>query len=355
MAAGYAHCMKLTSVPENLLERLALWLKIAPTPVSDTMLGFMLARTVMVAVKLGIFEALADQPQTTAQVAVQCATNARATQTLLDTLVQLGYVQLSDNQYVLTSLARKWMLKDSKVPLRDKILLQFLEWEFVEHYEDYLRTGQPINYHDGMDDGQWEVYQKGMRSMAGISAEEVSKRTPVPEGATSMLDIGGAHGQYSVGLCQRYPQLHATILELPQAIKHVQPFLADEDADGRVKHKAGNALTDDLGEDKWDLVFISSVVHHFNGEDNVMLAQRVARALRPGGCYVVQDLIRIDKPKAGDHLGGLLNMYFAATSQAGTYSEAEIHQWQKQAGLTPQRSIWLRSIPRHAQIVAKKM
>lgn len=347
--------MKLTSVPENLLERLALWLKIAPTPVSDTMLGFMLARTVMVAVKLGIFEALAGQPQAATQVSEQCATNTKATQTLLDTLVQLGYVQLNDSQYALTSLSRQWMLKDSEIPLRDKILLQFLEWEFVEHYEDYLRTGQPINYHDGMDDSQWEVYQKGMRSMAGISASEVSRRTPVPVGATRMLDIGGAHGQYSVGLCRRYPQLHATILELPQAIKHVQPFLADKDVDGRVKHQAGNALTDDLGDEKWDLIFISSVIHHFDDQANAALAQRVARALRPGGYYVVQDLIRIDTPKAGDHLGGLLNMYFAATSQAGTYSESEIRQWQKQAGLIPQRSVWLRSIPRHAQIVAKKV
>jgi SAM-dependent methyltransferase len=347
--------MKLTSVPENLTERLALWLNIAPTPVSDTMLGFMLARTVMVAVKLGILEALADQPKTTAQVSAQCATDAKATRILLNTLVQLGYVQLGENQYTLTPQARKWLLKDSKVSLRDKMLLQFLEWDFVEHYEDYLRTGQPLNYHYHMNSEQWEIYQRGMRSMAEISAWEIGKRTPVPAHATHMLDIGGAHGFYSIELCQRYPKLQSTILELPDAIEHAQPILAEKNPNSQVRYQAGNALTDDLGEGKWDLVFMSSLAHHFDENANAELANRVARALRPGGYYIVQDLIRTDQPKAGDHLGGLLNMYFAATSEAGTYSEPEIQQWQKQAGLVPQRSVWLRSVPRHAQIVAKKM
>ena len=347
--------MKLTSVPENLLERMALWLNIAPTPVSDTMLGFMLARTVMVAVKLGIFEALAEHPQTTEQVSTQCSTDTKATQILLNTLVQLGYVQLKKNQYSLTSLARKWLLKDSKISLRDKMLFQFLEWEFVEHYEDYLRTGEPINYHHHMDAEQWETYQQGMRSMAEISAWEIGKRTPVPNQATRMLDIGGAHGFYSVELCQRYPKLQSTILELPDAIEHAQPILAEKNLNGRVNYQAGNALTDDLGEEQWDLVFMSSLAHHFDENANTELAKRVAQSLRPGGYYIVQDLIRTDQPKTGDHLGGLLNMYFAATSEAGTYSEQEIHQWQQQAGLKPQRSVWLRSIPRHAQIVAKKV
>ena len=103
------------------------------------------------------------------------------------------------------------------------------------------------------------------------------------------------------------------------------------------------------------LRFVSSLVHHFDDTANAELAKRAYRALRSGGYYVVQDFIRIDQPKSGDHLGGLFNLFFAATSQAGTYSESEIHRWQQEAGLVPYRSVWLRTIPRHAQIVAKKV
>ncbi|MEM8968319.1 MAG: hypothetical protein AAGE93_18005, partial [Bacteroidota bacterium] len=37
------------------------------------------------------------------------------------------------------------------------------------------------------------------------------------------------------------------------------------------------------------------------------------------------------------------------------YSESEIRHWQQQAGLQPHRSVWMRTIPGHAQIVAKKI
>ncbi|MEM6842608.1 MAG: class I SAM-dependent methyltransferase [Bacteroidota bacterium] len=346
--------MKLAAVPENWLERLAVWLKIAPTPISDTHLSFMMARTIMVGVKLGIFEALAGQAQTAEEVATYCSTHHAATQTLLNTLVHLGYVRLKQKRYSLSPLARKWMLKDSPASLRDKMLLQFLEWEFVEHYESYLRDGKPIDYHTYMSSDQWQTYQRGMRSVAGISADEVALRTPIPKQATQLLDIGGAHGYYSVALCRRHAQLNSTILELPEAIEYAQGILAQEEMGDRVVHRAGNALTDDLGENQWDIIFISSLTHHFDNPTNISLAKRIAQALKPSGYYIVQDFIRVDTPKSGDHLGGLFNLFFAATSQAGVYSELEIRDWQQQAGLQPYRSVWMRTIPGHAQIVAKK-
>jgi predicted O-methyltransferase YrrM len=73
-----------------------------------------------------------------------------------------------------------------------------------------------------------------------------------------MLDIGGGHGFFSVALCRRHPQLHSTILELPQAIKHATPLLEKEGIGDRVRHRAGNALTDDLGVDQYDLVFMAA-------------------------------------------------------------------------------------------------
>ncbi|MFP4096848.1 MAG: methyltransferase [Cyclobacteriaceae bacterium] len=345
--------MKLTSVPENLLERLALWLGIAPTPISDTHVAFMMARTIMVAAKAGIFEALA-KPTTAAQVANACHTDLKATIKILNSLVHLGYVKLNpQQQYELTSLSRKWMLRESKNSVYDKMMLQFVEWKLVEHYENYLHSGQPADMHQVLTEEEWGVYQKGMRAMAQVSASEVARRTPIPKGATTFLDVGGSHGYYSVSICRKHPQLQAIILDLPEAIRHAGSLLQEENMQDRVKHRVGNVLEYDLGEAQWDVIFISSLVHHFDGPTNEQLAARIHRALRPGGYYVIQEYVRPDKPRAGDHLA-LLDLYFAATSQSGTWSEKEMRGWQQQAGLKPYKTIWLRSIPRHAQVVARK-
>ena len=314
----------------------------------------MLARTVMVATKLGFFEALAAQPATAEQIARHCHTASGATGKMLNTLVHLGYLQFTNPYYTLTALARKWLLQDSAASVYDKMLFQFTEWEMVAQYEDYVRTGQPFRMHETFDSAQWKAYQRGMRAVAGTGAWEVARRTPVPPRAMDMLDIGGAHGYYSVALCRRHAGLRSVILDLPEAIDEAQHLLAKEQMGGRVVHQPGNVLTDDLGEAQWDIILIASLMHHFDEAANRSLMQRMARALRPGGVVVVQEFMRNPHPQSGDHLGALLDLFFAATSESGTWTIEEIADWQRAAGLSPQKPVWLRSVPRHAQQVGQK-
>ncbi len=346
--------MKIGAIPENLLEQAALSLGIAPTPLSDTHLSFMMARTIMVATKIGIFEALAHTSLPVDDIILRTQSNRQATLKLLHTLVHLGYLLEKDHLFSLSPLSRKWMLKDNAVSLYDKMLLQFIEWELVEHYEEYVRSGTPVDMHRLFDEQQWEVYQKGMRSVAGTSAAEIGRRTPLPPNATHMLDIGGSHGYFSVALCQRHPALQAVILDLPEAISHAEKILAREALGDKVQHQAGDITTTDLGEATYDLIFIANLVHHFDDATNRAIAEKAFRALRPGGYYIVQDFIRKQESKKGDHLGALLDLYFAATSQSGTWSVEEIHSWQKGAGLIPKKTVWLRTVPGHAQVVAMK-
>lgn len=346
--------MKLGAIPENLIEQAVLSLGIAPTPLSDTHLSFMMARTIMVATKIGIFEALAHTSLPVEDIIIRTQTDRQATLKLLYTLVHLGYLTKKDTLFSLTPLSRKWMLKDSPASLHDKMLLQFIEWELVEHYEDYIRSGTPVDMHRLFDEKQWEVYQRGMRSVAGTSAQEIGRRTPVPPKATRMLDIGGAHGYFSVAICRRNPSLHAVILDLPEAIKHAEKILAKEAIGDRVQHQAGNIITEELEDASYDLIFIANLAHHFDDATNRSIAKKAYRALRPGGYYIIQDFIRNQEPKKGDHLGALLDLYFAATSQSGTWSVEEISNWQKATGFVHKKTVWLRTMPGHAQVVAMK-
>src|SRR5205823_1379390 len=149
--------------------------------------------------------------------------------------------------------------------------------------------------------------------------------------------IGGGHGFFSVALCRRYPQLQSTILELPQAIKHAAPLLEKEGMGDRVRHRAGNALTDDLGVDQYDLVFMAAVVHHFDDASNLQLMKRIARALRPAGIVAVWEPLRQDRAGIIRQMGGLMDLFFGLFSQAGTGSAEEIADWYRGAGLEPQQ------------------
>lgn len=110
-------------------------------------------------------------------------------------------------------------------------------------------------------------------------------------------------------------------------------------------HRAGDALTEDLGTDAYDLVLTAQVVHHFSEAENRDLAARIARALRPGGVYAVLDEFRPRTAKDAGQVGALLEFYFALTSQSGTWAVEEIADWQRQAGLDPRRPVRFRTAP----------
>jgi len=109
----------------------------------------------------------------------------------------------------------------------------------------------------------------------------------------------------------------------------------------RVVLRAGDALTDDLGEATFDLILAFSLVHHFDDATNRLLARRAARALRPGGYLVIGDALRPRSPGKGGQQGAFFDLYFALTSESGLWTFDEMRSWQVEAGLVPRKSMSL--------------
>jgi SAM-dependent methyltransferase len=346
--------MKLGGIAQNPIERIGKALGLLPEPLLDTHVAMLLARAIMEGTRLGVFEALKDASLPAEEVAVRCGCDPQATRKLLDALAGCEYLRWEAGRYSLAPVARKWLLAESPRSVRDKMLWQLWEWGFVEKTGDYVRTGQPLAFHHEMGPEEWRDYQRAMKAIAVTWVPEAARRTPVPKGARELLDVGGSHGLLSVALCRRHPELRSVILDLPEAIEHAAPLLAEEGMGGRVVHRAGDVLTADLGTEAWDVILVANLVHHFDDATNRDLAKRIARALRPGGVYVIQELYRPGSPKEGGQIASLLDLYFALTSQAGTWSFAEMAGWQREAGLAPRKPVRFLTAPGNGQQSAVK-
>lgn len=352
--------MRVGAKPENVLEWVLLRTLNIPTPIMDTMSSMLLARTIMVATKTGVFEALEGDSLTVKELAEKNGLDEVATKKLLDALVGCRYLRYEGERYSLTPVVRKWLLKSSPVSLYDQMLFRFIEWDMLSYYEQYIRTGKPFSDDDFFSLGErdreefWNLYQKGMRSYTNMAASEMARRTPIPKGARDMIDIGGAHGYNSVIYCRHYPELRSVVLDLPEAVEKSAPILAEEGMGDRVVHRVGNALEDDLGTEEWDVVYIAQVVHHFSDETNRELARRVAKSLRPGGVYIIQEVIRPSLPTEFGQPGALLDLFFGSSSQSGTWTYEEMADWQRGAGLVTKKPIRFRSVPGCGQQVAVK-
>jgi SAM-dependent methyltransferase len=345
--------MKLRAHPESLVERIGLALGLVPIPLIDTHLAFTLARTVMAGTALGVFDALAETPLATGEIAARCRTDPAATELLLDALAASGYLTRSGERFALTRQSRTWLLEDSPHSLRAKLLFQAVEWQWLGHLENFVRSGAPLEFHAHMPEHERGLYHRAMRALAGLAGEEIGRRTPIPGGARLMIDLGGSHGHFAASLCRRHPQLHAEVLDLPDAIQHAAPLLAREGLGERVVHVAGDVTTADLGTARYDLVFMSNLAHHLDEGENLALARRAAQALRPGGFFVIQEPVR--STTQANQTASLLGLYFAMQSRAGvrTWAIEDMRRWQSEAGLSPRKLLRLRTAPGWIQQAAE--
>ena len=353
-ASPIPEIMKLKSVPENALEWVALTFNLAPTPMFDTQIAFTSARAIMAASELGLFEALGKESKTSQEVADSCKTHPAATKQLLDCLTGIGYLKWRNDTYSLRPKYYKWLLTDYPSNIIGKLRFQVSEWNWVGKMEEYIRTGEPLELHSVINESEWANYQQGMRDLSANASKELAGKIKLPANPSQMLDIGGSHGLYSIELCKKYPSLSSIILELPGAIDKASAIAAQAGLADRVKYRAGNALSDDLGDGIYDLIMINNVVHHFTEQQNIVLAQKVARALKPRGIFGVGEVIRGKRPGEGGALASVVGLYFSLTSESGTWSVEEISSWQQKAGLKSQKVITLMTIPGWKMVIAAK-
>jgi SAM-dependent methyltransferase len=346
--------MQLRVAPENPLEWIALKTNQVPIPLLHVQMYFVMAKAVMEAAEAGVFGAISNGKKTPETIAEACGLHPRPLAQLLTLLVSMEYLRYENEGFSLTSMAQKWIAPDSPHSVHAiAVYNNQVAWDWVSNLGEYLRTGKGMESHDVFGETQWKLYQDAMFAVARSEVREFEKRVPIPKKATAMLDIGGANGQYVTALCRKYPQLKATILDLAGAIEKAAP-LAD-DVQDQIDVKVGNALTDDLGENCYDVVLLSNVAHHFTEEQNQELTKRVMRSLRKGGIFIVNEFIRPafdDKPEL---VGSSSSLFFGLTSTSGNWTVAEIKSWQRAAGLKIYKTIRYFTIPGMAMVIAKKL
>ena len=349
--------MRIGVISDNWLESLALRANWVADPLVKTNLAFIMARSIMVAVEIGLFEALVEGPRTADEVASACGSRKRPTQSLLAAMVSCDYLkfQQSTGRYSLSPLGRKWLTRDSPDSVCNKMLLQNLEWNFMNGLFDYVKDGTAVDLHLSDSAQTWKAYQKGMADLGKIALDEVVRRAPIPKTATAMLDIGGSGGTYSAAFVKRHARLSATILDLPRAAEHARAMVGAHGLPPeRLAIRAGNVLDEDLGSERYDFIFMANVAHHLSDEENRAVAIKVKAALKRGGVYCILEPARTDTPARTAQFGALCDLYFGLTSRSGTWSVAEMSAWMTASGLHGNKPIALRTAPGAVMVCAKK-
>lgn len=345
--------MKLSALPENLRECVALACGMVPTPLMDTLVGLLLAKTIIAATTIGIFDALETEPLTATEIAERCGTEAKATEKLVRALFACKYLKFEGDRFKLARVSRRWLPRKAFRSLHSAILHRSLDLRFM-NFEEYVRHGKPQEFHSVLSQEEWRIYHQGQADHAGLMIEEVIETIPLPAQATDLLDLGGGHGLYSVAFCRRYPNLRARVMDLATTIGELEAKRASDRAYNRVQFQVGDIRTVSLPPDSTDVILLANVLHHFDCLTNCSLLQRVGMALRSGGIVIVIDAFRPSSLQQTGQLEGLLDLYFGAASGVGLWTLEDIQEWSRKAGLETLPPSTLRRMPICRMQVARK-
>jgi tRNA (cmo5U34)-methyltransferase len=150
---------------------------------------------------------------------------------------------------------------------------------------------------------------------AKISLElmtEASKRI-VPH-ASNLLDIGCGAGNYSLMMLSKINNLNCTLVDLSRPMLDKALERVSLQTTSQVTCIQGDIREVELLENHYDIILAGAVLHHLRDDkDWETTFHKIYRLLRPGGCFMISDLITQDSDEItaytweryGDYLEGL--------------------------------------------------
>ncbi|MFB7337253.1 methyltransferase [Streptomyces adustus] len=271
----------------------------------ELVFGAACAAAVRAAARLGVADALGEQPTGAEQLAAQLGVEPRPLLRLLRALSCYGvFAQNEDGRFVHTEMSR--LLREDDPHSLRYIALWCTEpwtWDAWPLLDEAVRSGGSV-FHELYGKGFFDylhedaqdsahVFNQAMTTSSEQSARDVAELLDLT-GVTTVADIGGGQGHVLASLLEKHPDVRGTLLDLPRVV---------EKADARLR--VGGALAErarivggDCREDipvEADLYIIKNILEWDDDSTRRTLRNVMAKA-RPGTRVVIIENLVDDTP-----------------------------------------------------------
>ena len=278
-----------------------------PAIVLDLIEAFRRSKTMFTSVSLGVFDQLSTGPMAAVELAPVLKCNVDALGRLLDGCVGLALLQRDGERYAIADVAKKYLVSSSPDTLAGYVIYSDRSlYKLWSNLEDAVREGtnrweqtfgsrESLFAHFFQSEESTRNFLGGMHGFGQIASSRIVERFDLSR-FRRMVDLGGATGHLCMAACERYPQLRATVFDLPQVERFANEHLASSSARERLHFTAGDFFSDELPEA--DLYTLGRILHDWDEVKIRRLLDKVHASLPPGGALLVVEALLDD-----DHSG----------------------------------------------------
>ncbi len=293
--------------------------------------NFMECRVLLTGAELNIFKLLAE-PASSRDIARNRGWHERPLTVLLDALTAMGLLIKSGSRYQTDPDLLPYLHPDAPQTALPMIRHAATIWKSWSNLTQIVAEtggvqGPPASFEDPEDR---KAFIGAMHVVGRNIAPKIVEAIP-PDAAKRLLDVGGGSGTYTLAFLEAYPDMSATLFDLPDVVEMARDRITEAGLMNRVTLAAGDFYKDPLPPGH-DLAILSAIIHMNSAEQNLALYQKIFDALVPGGRIVIRDhVMNPDKtaPKSGALFA--INM-LVGTPGGGTYTYEEIETGLAAAG-----------------------
>jgi len=292
--------------------------------------GKYLSQAASVAAELGVPDHMGSTPTPVTELAAKTGANADALYRLMRTLSGVGvFVESEGRAFALTPVS-SLLRTDAPGSLRSMARMLNRQptqraWSAFEHS---VRTGEPAfdKVHGmssweffGQHEDEARIFDQAMGGFTAAAGRAVAKAYDF-SGVKRLVDVGGSQGVLLGAVLDAFPNVTATLFDLPHVIEGARQKLSGAPHAGRIELVAGSFL--EAVPAGADTYMMKSILHDWPDDVCVTILSKCREAMAPGGrVLVVEGLITAAPQAMYLKLLDLLMMVMTSGGRERTESE----------------------------------
>jgi acetylserotonin O-methyltransferase len=299
--------------------------------VLELLQAFRLSKTMFTALQLGVFDQLAGGPSTVQLLAKSLHLNEGALGRLLDGCVSLKLLEHEGGAYRNSATAARFLVSDSPDTLAGYVRYSDQSlYKLWDGLADAVREGTnrwaptfgsraSLFDHYFRDETATRSFLGGMHGFGQTTSGLIVRAFDLSR-FKHLVDLGGATGHLAMAACAAYPEMKATVLDLPPVQKFALEHISQSPVAASVSFVGSDFFADDIPTA--DLYCLGRILHDWDDPKiNILLSKIYAKLPAGGALLVTETLVNEDRSGPVYSLMQDLNMLVCTDGRERTESE----------------------------------
>lgn len=331
-------------------------------PLMSLVTGFWAAKTLATAHEFELFTRLSETPGITIE---ECAhwygMEHRPAEMLLTACAALGLLERHGEHYVNSPMSEEYLVRGKPLYFGGWIAMaDRREYPAWMRLKEALRSNRPVTWDpsrqqslfDGEDPTLVHNFWEAMYALSIATSQALAEAIDLSK-VSSLLDVGGGGAANDITLCRHYPQLSATVYDLPFVCALTKPKIDQAGLGDRISLVEGDFFAEAQLPAGHDAVLLSRILLDWAENDCRTIVAKCFAALSTGGQIIISDQF-VDDTKDGPAGAALMSLNMLIETWGRNYTAAEYSAWLTEAGFTDIQTIRFDAPAANGVVIGRK-